>query len=160
MSERTSPVDASCDQATGWVTIRPGVAEGPLMGGCLETICWHLKGSAFWPDLAGTLLFLKTSEEAPTPAHVDAYLTDLEQLGVFESVAGLIIGRPMGYTDDQSVALWQVVAERSAGAGVPVLGNVDLGHTDPMLTLPLGARARLDAGARTFELLESPTSKA
>jgi muramoyltetrapeptide carboxypeptidase LdcA involved in peptidoglycan recycling len=144
--------------SSGWATIRSGVAEGPLFGGCLETICWHLKGSAFWPDLTGSILFLETSEEAPSPAHVDAYLTDLEQLGVLDSIAGLIVGRPMRYTDENTQLLWQVVAERTAAAGIPVLGNVDIGHTDPMLTLPLGALGHLDAGAREFRLLGPATS--
>jgi muramoyltetrapeptide carboxypeptidase len=80
--------------AEGWRTIRAGVAEGPLLGGCLETICWHLKGSPEWLDLRGAILFLETSEEGPSPAHVDAYLTDLELLGVFDEIAGLIVGRP------------------------------------------------------------------
>jgi muramoyltetrapeptide carboxypeptidase LdcA involved in peptidoglycan recycling len=48
-------------QSTGWVALRSGLAEGPLLGGCLETICWHLKGSAFWPDLRGAILSLELS---------------------------------------------------------------------------------------------------
>ena len=144
--------------STGWTTIRPGIADGALLGGCLETICWHLKGSMAWPSFEGTLLFLETSEEAPSPAHVDAYLTDLEQLGVFRAVSGLLFGRPRGYPEEQVELLWRVVAERTAEAGIPVLANVDLGHTDPMLTLPMGTQARLDAGARAFALLEPPTS--
>lgn len=148
----------SLTPSEGWVTIRPGVGEGPLMGGCLETICWHLKGSAAWPaDFNGTVVFLETSEEAPSPSHVDAYLTDLEQLGVFDQAAGLLVGRPRGYSADDTARLWQVVEARTAAAGLPVLANIDCGHTDPMLTLPLGAQARFDAGARTLSVLEPPT---
>jgi muramoyltetrapeptide carboxypeptidase LdcA involved in peptidoglycan recycling len=141
----------------GWVTVREGTAEGPLLGGCLETICWHLKGSVAWLDLAGAVLFLETSEEVPSPAHVDAYLTDLEQLGVFDSVAGLIVGRPYGYDQERALALWSVVENRTRESGVPVLANVECGHADPMLTLPLGAVARLDAEARTFDMLQPAT---
>ena len=149
----------SLTPSDGWTTIRPGVADGPLMGGCLETICWHLKGSAAWPDdLAGAVVFLETSEEAPSPSHVDAYLTDLEQLGVFDQAAGLLVGRPRGYSPEDTLRLWQVVEARTAAAGLPVLANIDLGHTDPMLTLPLGAQVRLDAGAKSFSLLEPPTA--
>ena len=144
--------------STGWETIRPGEAEGILFGGCLETICWHLKGSAFWPDLRGAILFLETSEEAPPPSAVDAYMTDLEQLGVFDQVSGLVFGRPMRYPRDQVETLWSVVRERTTASGIPVLANVDLGHADPMLTLPIGARAHLDAGAPDFRLLEPPTA--
>ncbi|MPZ70459.1 MAG: hypothetical protein GEU71_13175 [Actinobacteria bacterium] len=33
------------EAATGWRCIRPGVAEGPLLGGCLESLAWHLRKS-------------------------------------------------------------------------------------------------------------------
>ena len=142
----------------GWVTIRGGVASGPVLGGCLETICWHLKGSGAWIDPAGAILVLETSEEAPSPADVDAYLVDLEQLGVFDAAAGLVVARPYGYTPERTAALWDVVARRTDAAGLPVLANIDVGHTDPMLTLPFGVPAELDATARSFRLLEAPTA--
>lgn len=141
----------------GWITIREGVAEGPLLGGCLESVCWQLKGSAAWIDPAGTILFLETADEARTPAYVDAYLTDLDQLGVFDSIAALVVGRPYQYDDEARRTLWRVVRERTERAGIPVLGNVDLGHTDPMVTLPLGAAARLEPAGQDFRLLEPPT---
>jgi len=43
----------------GWVTIRDGMAEGPIVGGCLETICWHLKGSNAWIQPAGCIFFFE-----------------------------------------------------------------------------------------------------
>jgi muramoyltetrapeptide carboxypeptidase len=141
----------------GWIAIRSGAASGPLLGGCLESLCWHVKGSAAWLDPAGAILFLETSEEAPSPAHVDAYLTDLEQLGTFDAVAGLVFARPYGYTPERTKALWDVVARRTEAAGLPVLANVEAGHADPMLTLPLGVEAELDAGRGVFRLAEPPT---
>jgi muramoyltetrapeptide carboxypeptidase len=145
-------------RSAGWVTIRQGVAEGPLLGGCLETIVWHLKGSRAWPEsFTGRILFLETSEEAPSPAHVEAYLTDLAQLGVLDELAGLVWARPYGYGEDELAALWEVLAHSTEQAALPVLGNVECGHTSPMLTIPLGVRARLDAGLGTFETLEPAT---
>src|SRR5579885_760306 len=99
----------------GWVSLRGGSARGPLLAGCLEP-----------------------SEEAPPPAYVDAYLTDLEQLGVFDAAAALVFGRPYGYPADDAKLLWEVVARRTEEAKLPVLANVDAGHTDPMLTVPIG----------------------
>ena len=147
-------------ESEGWVTIREGVTRGPLLGGCLETICWHLKGSDAWLEPDGAILLLETSEEAPPPSDVDAYLTDLEQLGVFEAAAGLLVARPMGYGDDDRQQLWEVVERRTARAGIPVLGNVEAGHADPMVTLPFGVPAELDAGSRALRLLEAPTRPA
>jgi muramoyltetrapeptide carboxypeptidase LdcA involved in peptidoglycan recycling len=142
---------------SGWRTIREGAADGWLIGGNLETVAWHLRGSSLWPDLAGALLFLEVSEDAPSPAEADSYLTDLEHLGVFEQARGLVFGRPLRYPATQLDALWSVVRARTERSGIPVLADVDLGHADPMLTLPIGARAHLDASARTFRLLESAT---
>jgi muramoyltetrapeptide carboxypeptidase LdcA involved in peptidoglycan recycling len=138
----------------GWKWLREGSADGWLLGGCLETICWHLRGSSWWIDPDGSVLFLETSEEAPPPAHVDGYLSDLELMGIFDRIAALIIGRPYGYDTQQKGTLWDVVLERTESADIPVLADVDLGHTDPMLTLPLGTRARLDSSAASFQLLE------
>ncbi|MDQ3952556.1 MAG: LD-carboxypeptidase [Actinomycetota bacterium] len=136
----------------GWRTIRSGVAEGPVVGGCLETVSWHVFGSADWFVPEGAIFFLETSEEAPSPAHVDSYLTDLANAGVFDACAGLLFGRPMGYSEEDVAVLWDVVARRTAAAGIPVLAGVDCGHTDPMMTIPFGVAARLDAGAQSFEV--------
>jgi muramoyltetrapeptide carboxypeptidase len=142
----------------GWATLREGEAQGPLIGGCLETICWHLKGSSEWVDLSGSILFLETSEEAPSPEAVDAYLTDLERLGVFESITGLLIGRPAYYKPDEVGVLWEVVARRTEAGAIPVLANLDFGHTDPLLTIPIGAGAYLDAGGHVFRITEEATT--
>lgn len=37
----------------------------------------------------------------------------------------------------------------------PVLTQVDFGHTDPQLTLPLGVRASLDAGRDAFAIVDT-----
>lgn len=137
----------------GWRTIRGGVAEGPVTGGCLETVCWHVFGSEDWSVPEGSIVLLETSEEAPSPAHVDGYLTDLELAGVFDACNGLVFGRPMGYEAEDVEVLWEVVEARTAAAGVPVLAGFDCGHTDPMVTLPFGVPARLDADEKTFEVL-------
>ena len=57
----------------GPVWLRPGYAEGTLVGGCIESL-QHLRGTEFWPDFAGAILFLETSEEKPSPARVDGML--------------------------------------------------------------------------------------
>jgi len=64
----------------------------------------------------------------------------------------------MFYSPEAASELWDVVASHTATAGIPVLANVDCGHTNPMVTLPLGCPARLDAGAETFATLEPATA--
>ncbi len=97
-------------------------------------------------------------KKRPPPPYVDSYLTDLEQLGVFDAAAALVVARPYGYAADQSERLWEVVARRTEAPGIPVLANVEAGHTDPMVTLPFGVPAEVDAARRTLRLLEVATS--
>ncbi len=139
--------------ASGWRCIRPGTAQGPLMGGCLESIAWHLRKSEIWTEPTGAIFFIESSEETPSPEYVDAYLTTFERDGLFDAVAGLIVARPYGYTDDDKEVFFEVIERRTEDSGIPILADVDIGHTDPMLTLPMGAMASLDAAARFLTLI-------
>ncbi|MEA2516197.1 MAG: muramoyltetrapeptide carboxypeptidase [Actinomycetota bacterium] len=139
--------------SAGWVLVREGVASGPLLGGCLETLMWHVRDTDIWMDPEGAILFLETSEETPSPGHVDAYLTTLERTGVFDSIDGLVFGRAYGYDEATNQQLFAVLAERTSASGIPVLANFDCGHADPMVTLPLGRTARLDAASKSLSIL-------
>ena len=66
------------------------------MEGCLESL-QHLRGTPFWPNLDGAILFLETSELAPSPEWVDGVLQDYENMGVLAGLKGLIFGRTAGY---------------------------------------------------------------
>jgi muramoyltetrapeptide carboxypeptidase LdcA involved in peptidoglycan recycling len=69
------------------------------------------------------------------------------------------LARHAGLSTNETEVLWDVVARRTEAAGLPVLANVEAGHADPMLTLPFGCPARLDADEKRLELLEAPTSE-
>ncbi len=137
----------------GWTWLHEGVAEGWLIGGCLESL-QHLRGTPYWPDFRGAILFLETSETRPTPEDVDGILMDYQNMGVFDAIAGLIFARPYGYVPDDVRRLWQVVQERTARFGFPVLAGTDTGHTTPLQTLPIGVGAVLDSAANRFAITE------
>jgi muramoyltetrapeptide carboxypeptidase len=138
---------------TGWTWLREGKATGPLMGGCLESL-QHLRGTPYWPDLTGAILFLETSELRPSPEDVDSLLMDFENMGVLASIAGLVVARPYGYAPEDVPRLWAVVRERTEAFGFPVLAGTDTGHTTPLQTLPIGVVAELDASPGRFAILE------
>lgn len=142
----------------GWSWLKGDVAEGVLIGGCLESL-QHLRGTRFWPDWEGALLFFETSEEAPSPAEVDGVLMDYENMGVLEKLSGLLVGRPMRYTDQEKQQLRDVIAERAKNYDFPVVADMDFGHTAPQLTIPIGCRARINVPDETFELLEAAVSE-
>ena len=144
-------------KSDGWRSLRPGCAEGPLLGGCLDTICRHLVASPAWLDLSGSVLLLETSEERPNPALVDDYLALLKTQPGFTQIAGLVVARPYGYSEEDRDALWRIVLKHTDRLNIPALVDVDAGHTDPMLALPLGGRVRLDADSRLLEVLDPIT---
>jgi muramoyltetrapeptide carboxypeptidase LdcA involved in peptidoglycan recycling len=142
-----------------WLTDAPA-GRGRLVGGSLETL-ELLKGSRWWPSddwWQGRILFVETSEEAPTVEQVRSWLFNYGVQGVFDRLAGLIVGRARGYDDEEKrrldEAISSVVIDDFGAGRLPILTNADFGHTDPQWILPLGVMAELDPGARTFRLVE------
>jgi muramoyltetrapeptide carboxypeptidase LdcA involved in peptidoglycan recycling len=131
--------------------LHQGVAEGPLVGGCLESL-EHLRGTPFWPDWEGTLFFWELSEQKHPPEWVDAILSDYENMGVLAQIRGMMIGRAYGYSPAMVEDLHRVISAHTEGLGIPVVAEMDFGHTTPQFPLPIGARGRLDARTRDVRL--------
>lgn len=128
-----------------------GQATGFLMGGNLMAVT-TLVGAGL-PDLDGAILLIE-SERPPGLGlgFIDRQLTQLLRSGALQGVRAIALGRFPGYEDfsDRGWTLLDVLADRVAGLGIPVLGGLELGHgSDPLATL-LGTRARLDADAGTL----------
>lgn len=138
-----------------------GVAEGRLIGGCLDVL-WWVRGSSLWPDAAlfdDAILFLETSEEAPPPLAVARELRTLAAMGLLSRLSGLIVGRPGGGVpiaafDDYDRAILQIVAVEQGLTELPIITRMDFGHTDPMCVLPYGVTARIDCARRQFAIIE------
>ena len=145
----------------GWHWLQgAGRREGRLFGGCVEVLEF-LKGSQWWPAASfwqDRILFLETSEERPTVEQFRYWLFNYGVQGVFDRAAGLLIGRARGYSDAEKAALDAMVQEVVAGqfgaVDLPIVTNMDFGHTDPQSIMPLGVLAELDSDACTFRLLE------
>ncbi len=138
----------------GWTWLKTGRTEGPLIGGCLESL-QHLRGTQYWPDWHDALFFFELSEGHPPPETVDGILMDYQNMGVFEQIRGMLVGRPMRYADQEKEDLRQVILERTQGYDFPIISDMDFGHTSPQFILPLGCQARMDVGQRRFEIVEA-----
>ncbi|MEM9290603.1 MAG: LD-carboxypeptidase [Acidobacteriota bacterium] len=132
---------------------REGVAEGPLLGGCLSLLV-ALQGTEYSPDFAGSVLFW---EEIHEPLfRLDRMLTHLRLSGSLQSIAGMLIGHiDWGRSDrEDPVDAWQRLASTSLREAAPRIGDAETwpildhfpaGHRAPNLTLPLGLWARIEA---------------
>ena len=122
-----------------------------------------LRGTSIWPNLADfheAILFLETSEGAPPPHVVAAVLRTYAAMGILRRLSGILFGRPGGavpieHFSKYDEAILQVVAEEEGLSNLPIVTNMDFGHTDPMFVLPYGVMAQIDCDNRRFEILEN-----
>ncbi len=143
------------------------VVRGPLLGGCLESLADLLTGERnpqdkqiaeqfhLWPSPSvwrGSILFLETSEEQPDPLRFKAELAALATTGVFDQVAGLLVGKPQNerYYHDYHA----ILTELGQQYRLPILYNLNFGHAYPRTILPYGIMTEVDFGAKTVCLLE------
>ena len=135
--------------------VAPGRCEGPLVGGNLSLIAAAC-GTPWQLDVRGKVLLLEDIGEYVY--RLDGMLTQLRQCGMFDQCAGVVLG---GFTrceeeyKDYACSLEDVIRDIIVPAGKPVLADMMIGHTERMITVPLGVMCRLDAEAGALELTES-----
>jgi muramoyltetrapeptide carboxypeptidase len=140
------------------LTVGGGVAEAPLAGGCLTLLCASI-GTPFEVQTEGRIVIL---EDLDTETYlVDTAINHLLRAGKLQDAAGIVFGTsvnlqaqtvPEGPSSELSVE--ELLEELLAPLGIPVIANVPVGHGKHMATMPLGVRARLDADAKTLDILE------
>jgi muramoyltetrapeptide carboxypeptidase len=112
-----------------------------------------LVGTSYLPSFEGAILFLE--DTGVRPYQIDRMLTQLRLAGCLEGVRGLVFGEmpDCDQHPDQGYSTEELISDLTAEFAVPVMFGFPSGHTTaPAWTLPLGIRARLDAGG--LSLLE------
>ena len=135
-------------------TITRGDAEGVVLGGCL-TLLEATTGTEWELDTRGAILVLE--DRAMKPYQVDRVLMHLKLAGKLDKVKGLIFGDfPECEVKPGAPTIQDVIARLTGKLGIPVTWRSPIGHTErPMLTIPLGVRARFDAaGGGKLEIVE------
>jgi len=159
-------------QTDGWHFIQGNKkVRGRLLGGCMELLTMT-NGTKIWPsmdDWNGAILFVETSEEMPTPETFCYFLRNLGALGILPNLAGILMGRPGGeFLPAEQIAqekwlaqyprfeeyILKVCAEYGCN-DIPVVTNMDFGHTVPQLILPYGVLTEIDPKNKTVSILES-----
>ena len=139
-----------------------GVVEGRLFGGCVEVL-ERVRGTPYFPiadELDGSILFLETSEDAPPPEVLADFIRSLEAMHRLQRLSGILLGRPGGRIDPTvfpvyAEALRHAVRDECNLPELPIVSNVDFGHTDPMMVLPIGLRMSIDSERRHLSILDT-----
>jgi muramoyltetrapeptide carboxypeptidase LdcA involved in peptidoglycan recycling len=139
------------------------VVEAPLWGGNLEIISWLAQAGRLGPAewYAGCVLALETSEEMPSATEVYRILRHLGERGVLgQATPAVLVGRAKVwhfdrllevperevYSAEQRAAVLRALSEYAPQA--LVVFDLDIGHTDPQLILPIGGTVRVDGPGR------------
>jgi muramoyltetrapeptide carboxypeptidase len=135
------------------MTIRSGRAEGRLLGGNLRCLL-KLAGTPYFPNFTGAVLFVESL--GFEPATCDYMFRQLQQMGVFEQISGVIVGYIDGVDNlpEATLHMEDVLLNVTQDYHFPILKANDFGHNTPNTTLPVGAGVRMDAGAREIEIVE------
>ena len=141
--------------------------SGKILGGCIDSLydffdpgryadmpvlCreYHLFPEK--EDWAGRILLLESSEEKPSPQKYRQALEYLKKTGVFDAVAGVLVGKPMdeAYAEEYKQLLISVISQPE----LPIVFNLNIGHAMPRCILPFGVDAMVDAEKQTIRFEE------
>jgi muramoyltetrapeptide carboxypeptidase len=135
--------------------LHAGEAQGRVLGGCLTLVETAI--GTQW-DLQTDDAILVLEDRGMKPWQVDRALMHLKQTKKFAMVRGIILG---DFPECEALVAGSPtvrdVCQRILGPlGVPIVFGAPVGHTmRPMLTVPLGVKARLSAkAAGVLEILE------
>ena len=135
-----------------------GTVQGNLIGGCFEVFDM-LRGTEVFPkleDFDDTILFLETSEEKPPAWFIECGLRNYGINGILGKIKGIIWGKPQDeeHYEEYKTVIRKVMKEFGR-EDLPILCNMNFGHTEPKICLPFGALAEIDCSKTSFSILES-----
>ena len=129
----------------GWWQIQGGEAKGTIIGGNLCTFNLHL-GTPYRPKFEkDTILFLEDDEEAKLVTF-ERNLQALINQDDFKNVKGLVIGRFQNTSKVTREGLEFILRNKPELQDMPIIANIDMGHTTPINTIPLGGYAEIGNG--------------
>lgn len=137
-----------------------GVVEGELLGGCFDVFPMFI-GTDIWPkkeEWKNKILFLETSEDEVPPDYIEYYLRNLIAQGIIDEINGIVIGKPQNekFYEEYKEVYKTLIVEEANRPDLPILYNVNIGHTAPMCIFPLGQKIKIDLDKKEIVFLEKP----
>lgn len=143
----------------GWYWDGTDSGQGITWGGCVESVDELFRHGVNIPsleDFKNIVLFLETSEEIPGHDYFRRVLRAFGERGILQNIQGLLIGRPKAWefnkqNSDEEKEIYkkgqrEMVLEivRKYNQNIPIIQNLDFGHTSPQICLPTGKKIVVD----------------
>lgn len=131
-----------------WKTVRNGIVKGRLIISNLGTLAYTY-GSEYFPEIKqGDILAIEDTMD--NPMQVERSYAHLKLCGIFDKLGGIIVGKHASYDDLGTKKQPEDLLLEFIENDIPVLAQVDIGHTLPVLSLPIGSIITLDATNQTI----------
>lgn len=127
---------------------------------CLTAIL-HLRWTKYWPNFKDKIFFFETPESSnditkwEPLSRVDAHLQDLALSNIFKNIKWLIVWIPKWYTDKEKLNFYKLIKFYTKNYDYPILANVNIWHTDPIITIPLWVEVSLNSNTNNFSITEN-----
>lgn len=129
----------------GRLVLHSGFVEGRIIGGNLCTLNLLL-GSEYMPDINDSILFLEDDDlsKAEFLREFDRNLQALLHHAKGKRIKGIVLGRAQ-IKSCMSLEKWQMMLKlKPELKHIPIMVNMNFGHTTPIFTFPIGGKARMD----------------
>ncbi len=147
-------------KSNGWKFLQGSeIVTGKLLGGCLDVL-ETLKDTPLWvkpKDWQGKIMFIEPSEAQVPPHYFKWILRNYAASGILHNINGFIMGRPYDYkyVKEYEEALLQVIRDEEGLKNLPIITEMDFGHTCPTFTLPYGVKAEINPINKSFSVIEN-----
>ena len=139
---------------SGWKWLRSGKAIGRLVGGNLGSL-QTIIGTKYCPSFSSKILFFEEVYMGDSIIErLDVSLKYLVELNVFVEISGLVVGKINDISSDEENKFFDLLMHYTNAYDFPILAQVDIGHTDPKITMPIGLMVTLDSATSLFSFDE------
>jgi len=136
--------------------INEGNAEGTIVGGNISTISL-LTGTDYMPKFdKDTILFIENDGLVSGSVYLvefDRMLQAIIHQPGFNNVKGVVLGRAEKSSDMNHEKWTMLIKNKPELKDIPVIADLDFGHTTPIFTFPIGGTAKLKANNEDIKLI-------
>ncbi|MDO4321848.1 MAG: LD-carboxypeptidase [Lachnospiraceae bacterium] len=129
----------------GYEFVQKERMQGIVVGGNIRCLL-KLAGTPYWPNMHGKLLLLE-SWHGLIPQMV-TYLSQLQQLGVFEQANGILLGTFTQMEEEGCCPSITELVKKYAGNEIPIAKTKEIGHGADSKGIVIGRELRLGREGR------------
>lgn len=127
----------------GWKVLRHGSISDKKIVAVSLSMLQSLLSTPYEPDFKNKVLFCEIDESIKIES-LDRLLVQLRQAKILDTIAAFVFSKATDESDIDEKDLVKVLTENIRG-DIPIIYNFDCGHTDPVITIPIGGSCTIEA---------------